>query len=121
MDNKKNFIITLFLFFCHTIALALPIGNANVPQKEDNSIRIMSYNIRNGLDRNKTPQYKKIAEIIYNVSPDVVALQEVDSATLRSQGEDILKILGSECMMYTIFTPIYKQDNFINKTTELMG
>lgn len=47
--------------------------------------------------------YKRIANVILHVAPDVVALQELDSATLRSKGIIILNELASLMDMNKIY------------------
>lgn len=79
-----------------------------VPDKEANSFRFMTYNIRNGMDITGKMRIESVAETILRVAPDVVALQEVDSATQRSGGIDILKELGERCMMYRTFSPLFE-------------
>lgn len=49
-----------------------------------NKIRILSYNIKHGQTASGKIELKRIAEVINNVRPDVVAIQEVDSVTHRS-------------------------------------
>lgn len=106
---KKNH---LFLF-TGLLSLVTLFANAQyrrqpmIPDKAENSIRIMTYNIRNGQDVNQIPQLRQITDLIQRVQPDVIAVQDVDSATQSSQGIHILKELGDQNMMYTTFAPIY--------------
>lgn len=85
-----------------------PSRQVVVPEKEANSFRFMTYNIRNGLDITGKLQPATVAEVLLKVAPDVVALQEVDSATQRTGGIDMLKVLGEQCMMYHTFSPLYE-------------
>ncbi|MFV0417592.1 MAG: endonuclease/exonuclease/phosphatase family protein [Dysgonomonas sp.] len=81
------------------------LGQQNHFPQENNTYRIMSYNIRNakGLD-NKT-DYQRIASIIESISPDIAVLQEIDSITERSNKIDVLKELADLTAMYRIFAP----------------
>lgn len=88
-------------------AWAQPGRSVIIPEKEDNSLRFMTYNIRNGADINGIAKYKDIADVILKVNPDAIAIQEVDSATRHSNGVDILKELGEQCMMYRTFSPLF--------------
>ena len=54
------------------------------------TVRIMSYNVHNGAGLDKKVDYERIAEVINQVKPDVVAIQELDSVTYRSKGVDVL-------------------------------
>lgn len=63
------------------------------------ALRIMSYNIRNGSGMDGVADYRRTARVINGVAPDVVAVQEVDSMTNRSNRTDVLGILaGLTCM-----------------------
>lgn len=71
--------------------------------REENSIRIMSYNIHNGIGMDGKTDYQRIADVIMNVQPDIVAVQEADSVTTRSQGIFVLKTIADEVLMYPVF------------------
>jgi endonuclease/exonuclease/phosphatase family metal-dependent hydrolase len=51
----------------------------------------MSYNIRNAVGMDNTADYRRIADVITNTAPDVVALQELDSVTTRSNDADCVE------------------------------
>ena len=75
---RKWFIWAIVLIGC------LPINKALTQQSGDaerNTLRIMSYNIRNGRGMDEVTDLGRIAEAIRKVAPDVVAVQEVDSVT----------------------------------------
>ncbi|MBO7194758.1 MAG: endonuclease/exonuclease/phosphatase family protein [Alistipes sp.] len=65
--------------------------------------RVMSYNVRNctGLDGEHSPQ--RIANIITAENVEAVALQELDSMTMRYPGEDVLGKLAELTGMYPTF------------------
>lgn len=50
-------------------------------------MRIMSYNVRHCRGMDNVIDYDRIAEVINRAKPEVVALQELDSATKRSNGK----------------------------------
>ena len=86
----------LFLIICHMQA-----GDV---------VRLMSYNVRNarGLDDVRSTQ--RIANVINNARPDVVAVQELDSVTHRSGGTDVLKELAERTQMHCFFAPAIDYD-----------
>lgn len=53
-------------------------------------LRLMTYNIKNGLGMDNVCSYQRIADAIKKAAPDVVALQEVDSVTNRSNHKYVL-------------------------------
>jgi endonuclease/exonuclease/phosphatase family metal-dependent hydrolase len=67
------------------------------------SLRILSYNIRNAKGMDNVTDYKRIAHIITQSKASIVALQELDSVTQRSKGVDVLKELSDATGMYASY------------------
>jgi endonuclease/exonuclease/phosphatase family metal-dependent hydrolase len=65
------------------LVLAL-VGRAELPDE----IRVLTYNIHHGEGVDGKFDLPRIAEVIKSVSPDLVALQEVDQGTARASGVD---------------------------------
>lgn len=107
MKKIYQFILIGICLLSQLAIWAQPLRSEIIPEKEGNSLRFMTYNIRKGLDINGVAKYKEIADLILKVNPDVIAIQEVDLATLRSNKIDILKELGERCMMYRTFSPLF--------------
>ena len=63
----------------------------------------MSYNIRNGIGIDNIQDIGRIARVILREAPDLVALQELDSATLRVDGRYIPGELGRMTGMHAPF------------------
>ena len=55
-----------------------------------NTLKLMSYNIKNANGMDNVCNFQRIANVINNTSPDVVAIQEVDSMTNRSGQKYVL-------------------------------
>ena len=69
--------MSLMLFWvCSVIAQSSPVRTGQ-------DLRIMSYNIHNGMGLDGRRDLERIAAVILEVNPDIVALQEVDSVTER--------------------------------------
>lgn len=66
-------------------------------------LTILSYNVRNcrGLDNNT--DYQRVADVIARLDPAIVALQELDSATLRSDGVVVLDELARRTKMHAVY------------------
>ena len=58
------------------------------------TLRVLTYNIHHGEGMDGQFDYERLASVIQSVSPDLVALQEVDRATGRSSGIDQAAVLG---------------------------
>ncbi|MBR5297310.1 MAG: metallophosphoesterase [Parabacteroides sp.] len=90
------------------IMLLLPFGKVYSKEKsvrESNTLRLMSYNIRNGQGMDLVTDLQRIVDVIDKACPDVVAVQELDSVTKRSEGKDVLKDLASKTLMHYIYAP----------------
>ena len=66
-------------------------------------VKILTYNIHHAENMKQELDIHGIANVILATNPDLVALQEVDSATSRTQGANQLKELASITGMYTYF------------------
>ena len=74
------------------IMLLLPFGKVYSKEnsvRESNTLRLMSYNIRNGQGMDLVTDLQRIVDVIDKACPDVVAVQELDSVTKRSEGKDV--------------------------------
>ena len=93
--------------------MLLPLCNLYSQEKgarEDNTLRIMSYNIRNGRGMDDVSNFQRTADVINKVCPNVVAVQEVDSVTGRSGQIDVLRVLADKTLMFPIYAPAIDYD-----------
>ena len=77
----------------------------NFKTREDNTLRMMSYNIRNGIGTDTIRNLERTADVIIKQKPDILAVQEVDSVTRRSKGIDVLNELAKKTLMHPIYAP----------------
>ncbi len=70
---------------------------------QSTGICLLSYNIHNGIGMDKVRDYNRIAEIIKQTAPDVVALQELDSVTHRNGSIYTMKVLETLTGMHGTF------------------
>lgn len=87
------------------LALLLMFGAAGVSgiAAEPTRIRILSYNIHHGEGTDGKLDIERLARVIQAVTPDVVALQEVDRGVKRSNKVDEPAELGRLTGMRSIF------------------
>ncbi len=97
MDRIRKIIV------CICLSVFFISGYAQSYPQTENTIRVMSYNIRNAIGMDNAVDYQRIADVITQTMPDVVALQELDSVTNRSNGVDVLSKLSSLTAMYSVF------------------
>ena len=68
-------------------------------------LKLMSYNIRNAKGMDGVCNYQRIANVINNEAPDVVAVQETDSMTTRSKQTYVLGEIAERTQMYANYAP----------------
>ncbi|MBF6597455.1 MAG: metallophosphoesterase [Fermentimonas sp.] len=101
----KKQIISAFIFL---LILNVSLGSISafsqtISSKEENSIRMMSYNIRNAKGLDNVTDYDRIANVILWAAPDIIGIQELDSVTGRSNGVDVLDLLSRKTLMYSTY------------------
>ena len=68
-------------------------------------LKLMSYNIRNTTGMDNISSSQRIADVITRESPDVVAIQEADSMTTRSEQRYVLGEIAEHTQMYASYAP----------------
>ena len=69
-------------------------------------LKLMSYNIRNTKGMDNVRNVQRIANVINNEAPDVVAVQELDSMTTRSNQTDVLAEVAERTQMHANYAPV---------------
>ena len=69
------------------------------------SLKLMSYNIRNAKGMDNVRNIQRIANVINNEAPDVVAVQELDSMTTRSNQTYVLAEVAERTQMIANYAP----------------
>lgn len=97
--TKNFFLIIIAIIFtsCDTL-------QTSVSQSKDNELTLLSYNIRNAWGMDHVTDYDRVAKIITRLQPDAVALQELDSATVRSYGVVVIDELAKRTGMYATYS-----------------
>ena len=87
-----------------TLALIFSLNlSAQSIQKENPVIRILTFNILHGATTQGDFDLDKIAAVIQQTNPDLVALQEVDFKTNRAKNYDLATELGWRTKMAPLF------------------
>ena len=87
----------LYLFLC-LFAMALSAHSQN-------DLKLMSYNIRNDKGMDNVRNVQRIVNVINNEAPDVVAVQELDSMTTRSNQTFVLAEVAERTQMHASYAP----------------
>ncbi len=89
---------------CHVIAV-LGVVAPSVLHAQDAGVtlRILAYNIRHGAGMDDSVDLARAAAVINRLKPDLVALQEIDSATTRTDRVDQAQRLGKLTGMTAVF------------------
>ncbi|MGL4519714.1 MAG: endonuclease/exonuclease/phosphatase family protein [Phocaeicola sp.] len=96
----KQLLLSLLILTC---ALQSFYAQSTIEPREENSTRIMLYNVRNGIGMDQVRDYDRLAEVINRVSPDVVAMQELDSAALRTDTHYVLEEFSKRTQMFPTY------------------
>ena len=86
----------LFLFVVTSVSVQAEDGSRTV-------LRIMSYNIRHGQGMDNIVNLERTANTIQKWKPDLVAVQEVDRNTQRTDNVDQAKLLAEKLGMFAVF------------------
>ena len=92
------------IFSGSTVPSAGLIQSPLYPEFKETSFRFMTYNIRNGKGMDNRTDYQRTADEIIRCGADFVAVQEVDSATNRSNGRYVLGELAWYTQMFPVFS-----------------
>lgn len=99
--------LTLFLIGFGTLATYLvdaPLVWSQASGKTDvNQIRVVTYNMRHGLGTDNRVDLTRVGQVLQRLTPDIVALQEVDNRATRSGGVDQAAVLGQQLGLHHTF------------------
>lgn len=102
MTETRKKLIVLLLIASWVVTLCGCHAGAVKPQTPD-TLRVLTYNIHHGEGTDEQFDYERLAKVINDLSPDIVALQEVDHCTDRAAGVDQAALLGKLCKMHHAF------------------
>lgn len=100
-QSRRAFIVFVVGF------LSLPVlagcQDPAVRLQQPQTLRVVTYNIHHGEGMDGRFDYERLAKVINDLSPDLVALQEVDDRTERASCVDQAALLGKLCGMHHVF------------------
>jgi len=96
--NLKQITLLLFLMIIDVASL-----KAQDQNNKQIAVNILTYNVHNSIGLDGKEHIRKIADVIRQCKADVVAIQEVDSVTNRSNKQDILSNIGHQALRFSTF------------------
>lgn len=85
------------------LSLLFITGTAVSVVAQQASLKLLSYNIRNGKGMDNQTDYDRTTAVLKKADAHVIALQELDSATGRSKGVDVLTLLAEKTRMHGVY------------------
>lgn len=101
MGPSLKYALTSWLLVLAILACAASFASGRAA--EPLRVRVLTYNIHHGEGTDGKIDLVRSAEVIKRLTPDLVALQEVDKATTRSRGVDQAAELGKLTGMHVAF------------------
>ena len=104
MKTKRVFYLGMFcILFVPLFVGALLAESVQTEEKSKLVLRIMCYNIRHGRGMDDIVNLERTGNVIKEWKPDLVALQEVDKNTQRTNRTDQAKLLAEQLGMHFVF------------------
>ncbi len=97
---SKGLMITRWNIFAVLFTLSVAVAAS---AEEPIQIRVVSYNIHHGEGTDGKLDLTRIAQVLRDARPDIIALQEVDRNTKRTDGVDQAAVLAKMLKMNKVF------------------
>jgi endonuclease/exonuclease/phosphatase family metal-dependent hydrolase len=101
MRPTRRFVVSAPIALGWLLLSGCQVGR--VPPQTPGTLRVLTYNIHHGEGTDEVFDYQRLTKVINGLSPDLVALQEVDVGTERAAGVDQAALLGRLCRMHHAF------------------
>ena len=100
--------VVLGILFVVTLRFAMPVdyGGTIPSESPRTSIEVMTFNIQQANDVDGEKSFERQLALIQKVSPDVLSLQETDSARISMNNNDYVRFYADSLGYYSYFGPI---------------
>ena len=96
--------VIYYSFILVLLSFSIGCGSESSEQKkEDQTFKIASYNVRNAKGMDNVTDFDRVAKVINDMDAHAVAIQELDSATTRSEDLVVLDELAKRTNMHASF------------------
>ena len=99
--TRRMFIVSILIVPASLLLSGCHAGPGR--SQSPRALRVLTYNIHHGEAMDGQFDYDRLAKVINDLAPDIVALQEVDKGTKRASGVDQAALLGKLCRMHHAF------------------
>jgi endonuclease/exonuclease/phosphatase family metal-dependent hydrolase len=82
------------------------------PAPRGATLRVLTYNIQQGYGKTGEKSFKKQLEVIRRLAPDVIGLQETDTARIAGGNSDIVRLFADGLSMYSYYGPTPETGTF---------
>jgi endonuclease/exonuclease/phosphatase family metal-dependent hydrolase len=88
-----------------TLVRSVPTGRIQVDAADRTSLLFMTYNIQQGSDHFAQKSIERQLALIRKISPDIVSLQESDTARISMNNSDIVRYFAEQLGYYSYYGP----------------
>jgi len=95
------------LLSCMLLAVVVSVMASPVPEtpQQPSSLRVLTYNLQQGYDETGRRAYLEQLAVIRSFNPDIVGLQETDTARFSGGNGDLVRTIAQGLNMYTYYGP----------------
>jgi len=97
--------VVLAAIFISTFVFALPVQKIQLSAEDRSSIKVMTYNIQQANDDLGEKSFDRQLALIAEVSPDILSMQETDSARISMNNNDYMRFYADSLGYYSYFGP----------------
>jgi endonuclease/exonuclease/phosphatase family metal-dependent hydrolase len=95
----------LAVLFVVSMVFALPVKHTQVDTASKTSLRVMTFNTQQSNDEFAQKSFQAQLEVIRQVSPDILALQETDSTRISLNNNDYVRFFADKLGYYSYYGP----------------
>lgn len=116
---------TIFMVICISFVLTMTsylinsrTGGYITPPTNPQNLKLMTFNIQNGFDNSANRRYEDLLNLIIEVDPDIIGLQESETNRISNGHEDLLRYLTDSLEVFSYYGPgssKYTSSNFKQK------
>ncbi|MBU2511417.1 endonuclease/exonuclease/phosphatase family protein [bacterium] len=105
-QRDKVLLSSLMIGVSAVTLIGMQLNRSNPDHKlSENSLKVMTFNIQQGYDEHGNKNYLGQIELIKQLDPDIIGLQETDSVRIAGGNSDIIRYYAEKLNMYAYNGP----------------